>query len=63
MNGKGDTPRPMSVSKKDFDERFDAIDWEGDPWAEAKNATERFEYHVTHTFQLKNRRPHFVMRL
>lgn len=25
--GKGDKPRPILVPRKEYDERFDAIDW------------------------------------
>lgn len=36
MTGKGDTPRPLSVSEEEFGKRFDAIDWSGhrNEWAE-----------------------------
>ena len=27
MAGKGSKPRPFSISKKEFDDRFDAINW------------------------------------
>lgn len=27
MSGKGDSPRPLSVSEEEFGKRFDAIDW------------------------------------
>lgn len=27
MSGKGDSPRPLSVSDEEFGKRFDAIDW------------------------------------
>lgn len=41
--GKGDKPRPLSISKKELDERWDAIDWskrregEKDSWSKASD--------------------------
>lgn len=29
MTGKGDSPRPLSVSDEQFGENFDRIDWSG----------------------------------
>jgi hypothetical protein len=41
--GKGDKPRPLSISKKELDKRWDAIDWskkkknEKDSWSKASD--------------------------
>lgn len=39
MAGKGDAPRPLSVSEEEFGKQFDAIDWSAtrearEAWAE-----------------------------
>lgn len=38
MSGKGDSPRPLSVSEEEFGENFDRIDWSAHRTPEVQKA-------------------------